>query len=417
MNAAAPKQQVGLAGAVAIGLASMLGAGVFVVFHTAYAITPTGYYWALGLAALVAVFNAWSVYSLASAIDRPGGVYAYSRVYLGNGYSFASGFAFVFGKIGSIAAIALAFNTYVLPQYGFWPAAAAIVVLAVVNILGIQRTAAVAAVLATVSTAFFAYFAVAGLAAPAPIMVLPAPTVTPSIGGVFSAAAVFFFAFAGYARVATLGNEVRDAKRNIPRAIVISLSAVIALYLALAVVMQKFLGLDLLTATAPFKNLAAFVMPGLGEQLTVLVAVLASLGSMLALLAGVSRTAATMAEDTELPAIFTRRNGFGSPWVAEVAIAALALVLVAVGNLGWVIGFSSFSVLFYYSIGHLSVLRQGREHRVVPVAVAIAGFALCWALAFTVPGPAVPISLAVISVALAVRWLVRRAAANRPAAN
>ena len=406
----APKQQVGLVGAIAIGLASMLGAGVFVVFHTAYAISPTGYYLALAVAALVASLNSWSTYSLASAVDRPGGVYAYSRIYLNDGFSFASGFAFVFGKIGSIAAIALAFNAYLAPELRFWPAAIAIGLLTLINVLGIQRTAAVAAVLATVTTLYFAYFSVSGLVLPAPSMVFPQPNAAPGLSSVLSAAAVFFFAFAGYARVATLGNEVRDAKRNIPKAIVISLSLVMVLYAAIAVVMQKFLGLDLLTADAPFKSLANLLLPLWPEQITVVVAVLASLGSMLALLAGVSRTAASMGEDRELPALFKLRNRFASPWVSEVVIAVGSVALVAVGDLSWVIGFSSFSVLFYYSIGHLSVLRQPRSDRKAPRSVAVIGFLLCWALAFTVPGPAVPVSLAILVAALILRFALRRRA-------
>ncbi|MEY4411214.1 MAG: hypothetical protein RLZ69_788 [Actinomycetota bacterium] len=406
-----PKQQIGLIGAIAVGLASMLGAGVFVVFHTAYAITPTGYYWALGLAALVAAINSWSIYSLARAIDRPGGVYAYSRIYLGNSFSFASGFAFVFGKIGSIAAIALAFNAYLAPSLSFWPAALAIAALTCINILGIQRTAGVAAFLATVTTIYFLVIGVSGLVLPAPVLVLPAPDAAPALFDVFSAAAIFFFAFAGYARVATLGDEVRDAKRTIPKAIVISLSFVMVLYFVLAFVMQKFLGLDLFTDAAPFKALAGDFLPVFSGGFTIGVAVLASLGSMLALLAGVSRTAASMGEDRELPGFFTRRNRHGSPWVAEVVIAAGAIGLVAVGDLSWVIGFSSFSVLFYYSIGHLSALRQGKVDRVIPRWVAVLGFLLCWALAFTVPGPAVPVSLVILAVAVSVRgWVLARRA-------
>jgi len=409
-----PKQQIGLIGAVAIGLASMLGAGVFVVFHTAYAITPTGYYWALGLAALVAVLNSWSVYSLARQVERPGGIYAYSRIYLNDTFSFASGFAFVFGKIGSIAAIALAFNTYLLPQYRFWPAAIAIAALTLINILGIQRTAGVATVLAVTTSAYFVFTAVSGLATTAPMLVLPAPNAVPTALQILSAAAIFFFAFAGYARVATLGNEVRDAKRNIPRAIVIALGLVMVLYGLLAYVMVKFLGLNLLTADAPFTMLGERLIPGgaaVAAPLTISVAVVASLGSMLALLAGVSRTAASMGEDRELPKFFQLRNSHGSPWLAEVIIAAGAIGLVAIGDLSWVIGFSSFSVLFYYSIGHISVLRQTPNERVAPVGVAVIGFLLCWALALTVPGPAVPVSLGILAVAMLVRFFVKRARA------
>jgi APA family basic amino acid/polyamine antiporter len=208
-----------------------------------------------------------------------------------------------------------------------------------------------------------------------------------------------------------LGDEVRDAKRTIPKAIVISLSFVMVLYFVLAFVMQKFLGLDLFTDAAPFKALAGDFLPVFSGGFTIAVAVLASLGSMLALLAGVSRTAASMGEDRELPGFFTRRNRHGSPWVAEVVIAVGAIGLVAVGDLSWVIGFSSLSVLLYYSIGHLSALRQGKVDRVIPRWVALLGFLLCWSLAFTVPGPAVPVSLVILAVAVSVRgWVLARRA-------
>ncbi|MEN9965766.1 MAG: hypothetical protein RJA60_763, partial [Actinomycetota bacterium] len=128
------KKQIGLAGTLAIGLASMLGAGVFVVFRD-------WLYAALGLAALVASLNAASVYQLARQVDRPGGTYAYARVYRNYTWSFLAGFAFVFGKIGSIAAIALVFGEYAWPQQKHLAAVLAILVMVLINVLGIQRTA------------------------------------------------------------------------------------------------------------------------------------------------------------------------------------------------------------------------------------------------------------------------------------
>lgn len=407
------KQQVGLVGAVAIGIASMLGAGVFVVFHTAFTNNFGDFYLALGLAALVATLNAWGVYSLARQIERPGGIYAYSRVYVNKTVSFSAGFAFVFGKIGSIAAIALAFNSYFLSEHRFWPAAVAIAMLTVINILGIQRTTAVATVLAVTTSAYFLYLAVMGLVAPAPkeIFIPAVAVVTPVSASPFpvvSAAAIFFFAFAGYARVATLGNEVRDAKRNIPRAIAVALIAVVGIYFVLAFVLQKFLSYNLMLDRAPFKTLAEQFIPVWPHQVTILVATLASLGSMLALLAGVSRTAATMAEDNELLPIFKKRNRFGSPWFSEVLIALGAIALVAIGDLSWVIGFSSFSVLFYYAVGHISVLRQPKQWRVMPPIMAWLGLLLCTVLAFAVPGPAAPVSFLILILALAGRFVHQR---------
>ena len=137
---------------------------------------------------------------------------------------------------------------------------------------------------------------------------------------------------------------------------------------------------------------------------------------MLALLAGVSRTAATMAEDRELPARFSARNRHGSPWLAEVLIALGAIVLVQFGRLDWVIGFSSLSVLLYYAIGHFSALRQlagqagqtaSRAARITRAATAWLGMLLCAVLLLSVPGPALWLSAIVIVAALFVRRIAR----------
>lgn len=411
----AARQTVGLFGTVAIGLASMLGAGVFVVFREGYALAGSWVWAALALAALVAALNSSSVYRLARIIDRPGGTYAYARVFLNDGWSFAAGFAFVAGKIGSIAAIALALGEYVYAPARKWVGIVAILVMTVINVLGIQRTAGVAAVLAGVTTSFVFATVLLGLVLQVtpiaePRIMLPSE---PS-WYVITAASIFFFAFAGYARVATLGNEVRDAKRNIPRAIVIVLIAVTILYFGVLFVLQSWLGTNLAISEAPFVAFFDQISPGLG-WIVVPVVILATLGSILALLAGVSRTAAEMAADRELPKLFEARNRFGSPWVSEVAIAlgASALVLLA-DNLAWAIGFSSFAVLFYYAVAHLSVCFMsavdsvsGRKMTPVGRVAPVLGIALCLTLAMCVPGPAFAVSSTILIVAVALRALLR----------
>jgi APA family basic amino acid/polyamine antiporter len=405
------KKQIGLAGTIAIGLASMLGAGVFVVFRDAYIFAGDWLYAALGLAAVVASLNAASVYQLARQIDRPGGTYAYARVYRNDTWSFLAGFAFVFGKIGSIAAIALVFGEYAWPAQKHLAAVLAILVMVIVNVLGIQRTAGVAAVLSVITTGFLIFTIAAGSS---PTAGMPRQFATYVSGelpilpgwGIVTGASLIFFAFAGYARVATLGNEVREAKKNIPKAIVLSLGAVLIIYLLLTAVLTKVLGSALASAQAPF--IAYFNALGLHlDWLVLAVASVASLGSILALLAGVSRTAAEMSSDRELPKMFAARNRFGSPWVAEIVIAIGSISLVFVGDLSSVIGFSSFSVLFYYAVAHLSALGQPADQRLLPNALPMLGLALCLLLALSVPGPAVPVSTAILVAAVVARRFLR----------
>jgi APA family basic amino acid/polyamine antiporter len=402
-----PKQQLGLGGAVAIGLASMLGAGIFVVFSTAYAFATDLIFVAIGLAALVAGLNSWAIYQLAKQVDRPGGVYAYSRNYLNTHFSFLSGFAFVFGKIASIAAIALVFQKYVFPAQSFWPSVVAIALLAFINILGINRTAGVATFLSSVTIAFFVTVITWAFVSPASPGQVIFDYVSPRpFEPIIMAAGVVFFAFAGYARVATLGDEVRDAKRNIPKAIVISLSAVLVIYLALAWVLLQNLGGKLVDTQTPVALLTETLTGN--TWITPIVAALASLGSMLALLAGVSRTAATMAEDQELPKVFQKRNRFGSPWLAEVIIAAGAIALTSAGKIVWVIGFSSFSVLFYYAVGHLSAMAQPKQERLMPKWLNVVGIILCLTLAISFGWETFAISSGILALALVARWLWQR---------
>jgi basic amino acid/polyamine antiporter, APA family len=407
------RKTLGITGTIFIGLASMLGAGVFVVFRDAYVFSGSWLFAALGLAALVAALNSASIYQLARQVDRPGGTYAYARVYRNDLVSFLAGFAFVFGKIGSIAAIALVFGEYVAPGQKQVIAVAAILVMVCVNVLGIQRTALVASVLAMTTSGFLIFTIAVGLN-PLAGVAHQFATYYPSLvklplepgWGIVTGASLIFFAFAGYARVATLGNEVRDAKRNIPRAIALSLSIVLAIYLLLALVLTHVLGTKLAEVQAPFTTYFAALGMNL-NWLVIVVAAMASLGSILALLAGVSRTAAEMAADRELPKFFEARNRFGSPWVAEVMIAVGASSLVFVGDLSSVIGFSSFSVLFYYALAHLSALGQPRAERLLSPVVQILGFALCLLLALSVPGPAVVVSTLILVVAIVIRRLFR----------
>jgi len=401
-------QQLSLLGGVAIGLASMLGAGVFFVWSTAWDKANDHIFVALFLAGLVASLNAASVYQLASNISRAGGVYSYSRIYLPTGFSFIAGFAFVFGKIASIAAIAIIIETYVAPGYHL--ASIVVILMTALNLLGINRTAQMAAVLAAV-TGLFLFFSIgSGFLAGLRPDYFNLQMLTPSMSNsTLSAASIIFFAFAGYARVATLGDEVKDPKKNIPRAIVISLAIVLTLYLLITLVVVGLLnpGNEPMPS-AVFEALLGRTAPWFNPLIIDAVVVAASLGSILALLAGVSRTAATMAEDRELPKVFERRNRFGAPWLAEFLIAAGAVILIETREYTqWVIAFSSFSVLLYYAIGHLSVLRQPKSERKQPRIVAIFGFLLCGTLLLSVPGPAVWVSSLILAIALVVRTALR----------
>ena len=388
--------------AVFIGLAAMLGAGVFVVFGPASELAGSLLLVSILVAALVAYLNAASIAQLAAVVTRSGGAYAYGRHYLGNAWGFLAGMSFLVGKIGSAAAIALVFATYLTPGFEILTAVLAVVVMAAINIAGINRTAFGSKVLATITLSFLTVLILAGLVAE------PAGgTTTPGgFPGVLTAASLFFFAFAGYARVATLGGEVRDSEKSVPSAIRISLAIVLVTYLALALVLMLKLGPSVAGSLTPIADLAGVTL-GIEGSVVAVFAAVATLGSLLALLAGMSRTASEMASDAELPKVLSKKLKNGSPALAEVIVSLLVILLVVTGSIILTIGLSSFAILSYYAIANLAAYRQPRSETERAKWLNLVGLGLCVLLGLSVPFGGLLVGATVLTVALILRWGLR----------
>lgn len=394
-------RKLSLTDTVFIGLAAMLGAGVFVIFGPAALFAGSALPFAILLAALVAYLNAGSVAQLAKVVNRSGGGYPYARVYISKNFSFLAGSSFLVGKIGSSAAIALTVASYLTPNNLLATAIGSVVVMTAINLAGINRTAFGSKVLATITVLFLVTLAVAAISLPVAASDLSSGTPI----GVLSAAALFFFAFAGYARVATLGGEVRQSERNVPRAIWISLAAVLAIYLTLSVLLSDKLGADLTGTVTPLADLAAKTWLG-GEYIWIF-ASLAGLGSLLALLAGMSRTAAEMALDRELPAAFARKLPNGAPVLAELVIAGFSIALVAFGGVLLSLGISSFAVLLYYAITNFAAFRQPTTETKRPKILNLLGLALCLLLALSVPIDGLVVGASILTLLMLIRWGLR----------
>jgi APA family basic amino acid/polyamine antiporter len=388
--------------AVFIGLAAMLGAGVFVVFGPASELAGSLLLVSILVAALVAYLNAASIAQLAAVVTRSGGAYAYGRHYLGNAWGFLAGMSFLVGKIGSAAAIALVFATYLTPGFEILTAVLAVVVMAAINIAGINRTAFGSKVLATITLSFLTVLILAGLVAE------PAEGTMTAGGfpGVLTAASLFFFAFAGYARVATLGGEVRDSEKSVPSAIRISLAIVLVTYLALALVLMLKLGPSVAGSLTPIADLAGVAL-GIEGSVVAVFAAVATLGSLLALLAGMSRTASEMASDAELPKVLSKKLKNGSPALAEVIISLLVILLVVTGSIILTIGLSSFAILSYYAIANLAAYRQPRSETQRAKWLNLVGLGLCVLLGLSVPFGGLLVGATVLTVALILRWGLR----------
>lgn len=395
-----------LTDAVAIGLGSMIGAGVFAVWAPAIGVAGSGVFVALAIAAVVAYCNATSSAQLAAAHPVAGGTYAYARAEIGPWWGFVAGWSFVIGKIASCAAMAMTFAAYAAPEGWTVPVAVtAVAALAIVNCLGVTRTAMLTRVLVVCSLLGIAVAVGFGFGAGAITSAAPLPDATAY--GVLQGAGLLFFAFAGYARIATMGEEVVDPARTIPRAIVVALGGAVVVYLLVAVAVVLVLGADAAESTAPLVDvLAAAGWPALTPIVRVAAAA-ASLGALLALLTGIGRTTLAMARESDVPRFLAKIDQRHQvPQRAEIVIAVAVIAIVLVADLRDAIGFSSFGVLLYYLIANAAAFRQTGSARRYPRALQVLGALGCLLLVNTLPVLASLIGAAVVLLGVTYR-LVR----------
>ena len=389
-NSPALARRLGTFDASLIGLGSMIGAGVFAAFTPAAAAAGSGLLIGMVVAAFVAFCNATSSAQLAAAYPTSGGTYIYGRERLGPWPGFLAGWGFVIGKTASAAAMAMTFAAYAAPQGWERPVAiAAVVILTAVNYHGVTRTAGLMRVLviAVLAALTIALAAVWGGSGPDFASFIGDGLLASGWYGILQSAGLLFFAFAGYARIATMGEEVREPKRTIPRAISIALGITIIIYAAIAVTLLAALGPDGVAATPT--PLADAVSAGTWSWAAPVVrigAAVASLGALLALIAGLGRTSLAMAREHDLPhwlsAVHPR---YKVPHRAEITLAALICVIIAVADLRGAIGFSSFGVLLYYLVANVAAFTQPSEDRRYPKFLQVAGAVACVVLVATLP--------------------------------
>jgi APA family basic amino acid/polyamine antiporter len=401
--------------AVFVGLGSMIGAGVFAVWGPAISVAGQGILIALAIAAIVAYCNATASAQLAAAHPVAGGTYAYARAEIGPWWGFVAGWSFVIGKTASCAAMALTFAAYAAPE-GWHTAVAvvAVVALVIVNCFGVTRTALATRILVVCSLLGLAVVVSVGLTSAPSLHPVPLPEATAY--GVLQAAGLLFFAFAGYARIATLGEEVISPERTIPRAIVGALAGAVAVYALVAVTVVLTLGADAATSTAPLADVLALTGWEGAAPIVRVAAAAASLGALLALLTGIGRTGLAMAREGDLPRLLARVDPrWHVPRRAEIAVGAAVIAIVLVGDLREAIGFSSFGVLLYYLIANAAAFRQHPAARRYPRALQVVGALGCLLLVNTLPLIASLAGTAVLLIGISYRMLRLRYERDHPA--
>lgn len=417
-NDGALRRSLGVGDAAMIGLGSMIGAGIFAALAPAARAAGKGLLIGLAVAGVVAYCNATSSARLAAVHPASGGTYVYGREQLGEFWGFLAGWGFVVGKTASCAAMALTVGWYGWPEHAHAVAVLAVTGATVANYLGVQKSMWLTRGIVVAILLVLTVVVVSATVTEAGDVTNFRVTEDISPTSILQSAGLLFFAFAGYARIATLGEEVRDPARTIPRAIRIALALALAVYAGVAVAVLKVLGPNRLAATS--RPLTAAVQTAGHPGLAPIVetgAVVGAFGALLTLLMGVSRTMLAMARDSHVPrqlaAVHPR---FGVPNRAAVAVGIVAATLAATTDLRGAIGFSSFAVLVYYAIANASAMTlrpdQGRPPRIIPVA----GLIGCVLVAFALPVTSVAAGVAILVGGTLLFWSRRGRHRGRDAA-
>ncbi|NMR32169.1 APC family permease [Crystallibacter degradans] len=403
-------RRLGTFDAVVIGLGSMIGAGIFAAFTPAAQVAGAGLLIGLVLAAIVAYCNATASAQLAAAYPTSGGTYVYGRERLGPWPGFLAGWGFIVGKAASSAAMAMTFAAYAAPPGWERPVAvAAVLLLVAVNYRGVTRTAALTKLIVTAVLIALAIVvaAVWGSGSADPSRLWNGGLLGHGWYGILQSAGLLFFAFAGYARIATMGEEVTAPRRTIPRAILIALGMVVVIYAVIALSVLSALGPAGVAGTpVPLAEAVAAGSWGWAGPVVRIGAALAALGALLALVAGLGRTSLAMAREADLPTWFAAVHPrFQVPHRAELALGAAVCVIILIADLRGAIGFSSFGVLVYYLIANLSAFTQTGSDRLYPKFLQVLGSLACVILVVTLPWESVLAGLAMFAAGLLYRAL------------
>ena len=402
---------VGLPGAILMGLGSIMGAGVFVSLGLGEEIAGPSVLLALALAAVVAICNGLSSAQLAANHPVSGGTYEYGHRWLTPSLGFTAGWMFLCAKSASAATAALGFAMYLAPDYLLPVSLATLAGLTVITLTGMQRSNAVnALIVSAVLLTLLAFMAVGSPALRTNGKLLQPFFDSNHVPELFEATALMFVAYTGYGRIATLGEEVREPRRTIPVAIILTLGLTTLLYLGVSAVSlahadrQGFQSLILLAEKMGGTTLSMALTAG---------AALALLSVLLNLLLGLSRVALAMGRRGDLPEATGRvTESTKVPAVATVLVAVVIGGLVCVGDVKLTWSFSAFTVLIYYAITNLCAIRLKPEERLYPVWISYLGLLSCLSLAFFVEWRVMLTGLGLIALGLVWKAMTSRRSAS-----
>lgn len=397
---------------IAVGLGAIIGAGIFVVTGVAAGVAGPAFLVGLLIAGLVASFNALSSAQLAAVYPQSGGTYEYGYRLLNPALGFSAGWMFLLSKLSAAGIVAIGFGSYFHQLVPYFPpmvySVAAIILLTLANLAGIRKAGLVNTLIVLVTLLSLIYFVFGGIGS------VESRNFTPfapfGIRGIAESAAILFFAFTGYARIATLAEEVVEPKKTIPRAVIITILTAIILYAAVSFIAVGTIGAEAMAHSQSPLQLASNAMRAPGINLvTTLGASTAMLGVLLSQILGISRMLLAMGRRRDLPAFFEKIHPRTSiPHYGILFTAVVMLLITLLGSFEFVVRAATFTILLYYGITNLAAIRQPREEQLYGRIIPVAGLAGCLAMSVSLPLNVIVSGILLLLTGFVVRYLVKK---------
>jgi APA family basic amino acid/polyamine antiporter len=375
--------------AVGVGLGAIIGAGIFVVTGIAAGVSGPAFLVGLLIAGIIATFNALSSAQLAAKYPRSGGTYEYGYILINPAFGFSAGWMFLVSKLAGAGFVAIGFGSYF---YQVMPIASpitfsvlAVIFLTAANYFGIKKAGVLNLVIVTITLLSLIYFAFSGISEVNFENFKPfAPF---GISGIAEAAALLFFAFTGYGRIATLAEEVVNPKKTIPKAIIVTIVTAILLYSVISVVAIGFIGTETMAeSTSPLQVAAdALNSPAISSIITI-GASTAMLGVLLSQILGISRVMLAMGRRSDLPPFFKRiHKRYRVPHIGILITGFIILLLTLIGSFEFIVRAATFTILLYYSITNIAAIKQPKKDRMYGRLIPILGLIGCLAMSVSLP--------------------------------
>lgn len=406
------KRVLGVKDAIAVGLGAIIGAGIFVVTGVAAGVSGPALLISLMIAGIVATFNALSSAQLAAVYPQSGGTYEYGYRLLSPTLGFSAGWMFLLSKLSAAGIVAIGFGSYFHQIVPFWSpmtySLMAVIFLTSANLWGIQKAGLINILIVAVTLSALGYFIFSG------IRVVDMSNFVPfapfGLKGIAESSAILFFAFTGYARIATLAEEVREPRKTIPRAVIITIITAIILYLAVSYVAIGAIGTTAMAGSKSPLQLASTAMQTPGIQwIITLGASTAMLGVLLSQILGISRMLLALGRRNDLPHFFEKISARTSvPHIGILLTGIIIILITILGTFEFVVRAATFTILLYYTITNLAALKQPSAEQLYGKAVPVLGLIGCIMMAFSLPLTVIISGVSLLAIGFVVRFLVKR---------